>query len=263
MDVDADGQHDPCCEAAVDSGPIVDVDVEAPVQKTKVHDPTVDIQVIMAQSMKQDLGPWFFTVHIAALHNNKTIGTCDAVLIKRECITYRQRSAKTFLEAMRREAEDLTIVFHSPPMLHPKHGRVIPVCLRLIKDFFRSEDYKDYRASRGKDVQGKDLRMHPANRAWFLIFQKIEVEERYRRRGVAGGMVRKALAHVWPLAEQADRPLFVAVKPSSVDDFSLDIWRHKPLSIVYKSRIAERFWRSLGFLRYKGPRFRLNWSWLF
>lgn len=263
MDVDAEGESDPDCDTAADNGPEGDGEVEAPTQEDKTHSPTVDIEVTIVQSFKQDLGPWFFAVRTAALHNDKTIGRCDAVLIKRECVIYPENDSTTFLEAIRGEDEGLTILFDSPPLLHKKRGRVILAYLRLVKDFFPSSDYKYYRASQGKDEQGKDLRVHPANRAWLLLFRNIEVDRKYRRRGVAGGMVRNTLTKVCSLAEQADRPLFVAVQPGSPDNFPPEVWRHKPLEIIYKGRIAETFWRSLGFIHYKGPRLRYNWPWLF
>ncbi|CAN8095881.1 unnamed protein product [Discula destructiva] len=205
------------------------------------HDRCIHIEVDIMEEDSQDIGPWLFIVTAAAVHGDDSIASVTAYLIKREEIQARDDEKTSFRKALRDEKNMMDVMCHSPKIFNSS-GHATPEFLMSLSLYFQDEDMQRY-------LDTQDVAEQPLNRAWILLIRDIEVEPQYRRLGIGGNMVREMIQAVLAKSDEADRPLLVAVQPKSFDEFPYEEMIQMN-NIVYKRRIIEVFWESIGFKRY-------------
>ncbi|KAF3771183.1 hypothetical protein M406DRAFT_67508 [Cryphonectria parasitica EP155] len=220
-----------------------------------INEPVV-FEVFVEENSSQDIGPWAFTVWVEARHKGEVVGFCLGLLIKRECIEARNGVKKPLMEAMLALSDCLGTLFTAPKVF--REDGVIPTNVVDILDGGQLFPKREYAASLGKGSLEQ-----PINRAWFLMLGDIHVNPQYRRLGIGGNMVRRALERVSWEAYRANRPLFAGAGPSRVDHGKIAAGPEEREVDRYAARQAEVFWQVVGFRKHKAPDLGLPWAWHF
>lgn len=201
------------------------------------------VDCAIVEKFDQGVGPWLFEVLTCALrHDEEEVASVHAYFIKKEEIQVFENKKKSLRQAMKDEARMLNVMFELPKIFHP-HGHVRPNFLLPLSQCFTDDDMRAFN-------DGGSAAEHPSNRAWILLLRDLVVDEKYRRLGIAGNMIRKTLRTVLDQCVRAARPLLVAVQPKRIDEFKDKEWSHFS-EFVYQCRVNEVFWENIGFKRYK------------
>lgn len=169
-------------------------------------------------------------VNASVVYQDKEIGKCRGVLIKREMM--RDPRMFPYLMEATQELEEVAKdydIFH-PSLDGTMNSKVITEYFERLK-FLHDVDFESYRRT-------KQETEHPCNRAWILYFSTLIVDENFRRCYIGQNLVRRVLQKALHDASAAGRPLLAGVRPGFL---GLDCGV-EPSSV--------RFWKAVGFERY-------------
>lgn len=189
----------------------------------------------------QNPGSWLINVDVTASDADAVkVASITAYVIKREEVPANGYLAQRFRRALEGENKYLEVMLDFPEIFNAD-GTAKNQYIATLRKFFTPED-------RQKFYQSLSVVDQPLNRAWILLIRDIEVNERYRRLGIGGNMVRKLIQVGLEMCKRRGRPLLVAVQPKSHNELP-DTEMYSISKLSKKRRVNEVFWERIGFSR--------------